>query len=309
VPGVSSLSLRLACAALTLAAAACTGPNPAYRGPLTAADHDASGHSGWDARVADGAPGDAPPGPSGRDAAADRANQGGASDAGSYSVNARLVGYWKFDEAPGALTARDSSGNDNHGTLEGLDPQAAWVAGRQGNAIQFTTADAGAGGVLVPLSESLSGVRAFTVAAWIYRSGLLATQNTSVVSRQLGSQFWEIYNLSTINDELVIYAATDTTPAPGVRVAGVAPVDQWMHVAATYDGAYLRLYKDGVELGATSLSRALPSADNPLYIGTNKNPQRNDVFIGLIDEVVLYGVALPAADIARLHGGTPPEEL
>jgi large repetitive protein len=293
---------------LALAFAACTGPNPAYRGAGGAVESpDAAGSPSGDA-PADMGSLDARPDRPGPDSATDRANEA-ESDAGGFAVTPRLVGYWKLDEAPGALTALDSSGNGNHGTLEGLDPQTAWVAGRLGNAIQFTPAEGGEAGVQVPLSSSLSGVNTFTLAAWIYRTGLLATQNTCVISRQLGSEHWEIYNLSTINDELVIYAVTDPSAAPRVRIAGAAPVDQWMHVAATYDGANLRLYKNGVEIGFSPLSRQLPSDQTPLYIGTNKNPLRNDVFLGLIDEVVLYGVALSAADVARLHGGTSPEEL
>jgi hypothetical protein len=64
-----------------------------------------------------------------------------------------------------------------------------------------------------------------------------------------------------------------------------------------------------VEIGSSALTRALPTADNPLYIGTNKNPTRNDVFVGLIDEVVLYSAALPGTSIRALMDGTDPASL
>jgi len=49
------------------------------------------------------------------------------------SASAGLVGYWAFDEGSGT-TAKDGSGNNNHGTLMG-DPQ--WVAGQLSMALQF----------------------------------------------------------------------------------------------------------------------------------------------------------------------------
>jgi hypothetical protein len=272
--------------------AACTGPNPAYEAfPLA--------H-----------PGDAAP-EAARDAGAglDGAAYANRSDGASGLPNGRLVGYWRFDEAPGATTATDSSGNGNHGVLEALDPAQVWVTGHSGNAIEFASgADPGAG-VRVALSQSLASIQKFTVSAWIYRPALLATKNTSVLSRQLSTQSQEIYNLNTLNDELVIWASTDISPAPAVRIAGAAPVGVWMHVAATFDGASLRLYRDGQLLGTTPLTRALPTDSSPLYIGTNKNATRNDVFLGLIDEVALFAVPLSDAAIMQLATGTAPTSL
>jgi Concanavalin A-like lectin/glucanases superfamily len=218
----------------------------------------------------------------------------------------RLVGYWRFDEGPGT-TAVDSSGNDNHGTLESLDPASARVPGRQGSALEFGAGASGAAGVRVPLTSSITGIRQFTMAAWIWRSGSFPTQNTAVLSRQLGTTSREIYGLSTLGNDLVIYAGTDATPAPEVRGSGAAPVGVWLHATATFDGTTLRLYRDGQQIGSYPLTRALPQdPSTPLYIGTNKNPARNDVFLGRIDEVALYNVALPAQSVAALAGGASP---
>jgi len=38
-----------------------------------------------------------------------------------------LVGYWRFDEEPGAQTAVDLSPSCNHGTLTNMDPATDWV--------------------------------------------------------------------------------------------------------------------------------------------------------------------------------------
>ena len=300
-----------------LVATACTAPNPSFR-----AGRSATGTS--DGRALDSAGSGTDGAGTGRDGAgagtdAARADalesistvDGGSADSSSGDAAAvpRLVGYWKLDETAGATMALDSSGNGNHGLLESFDGADPWVAGHLGNAIRFVAGESNQAGVRVPLSASVAGVRDFTVAAWIYRTGAPLDKNTSIVSRQLATASWEIYNLSAINDDLVVYAGTDVQPYPRVRIGSLARLDEWMHVAATYDGAHLRLYKGGVEVGLMPLTRPLPAGDSPLYIGTNKNGSSHDLFVGTIDEVVLYSVALPAAAIRSLQTGADPATL
>jgi hypothetical protein len=290
---------------MLVAATACTVPNPSFR-----AGRPATGTS--DARALDGAgSGSDVPG-AGPDALESISTlDGGRADSSSGDAAAvpRLVGYWRLDEATGATMALDSSGNGNHGRLESFDGADPWVSGHMGNAIRFVAGGSIQAGIRVPLSASVAGVREFTVAAWIYRSSAPLDKNTSVISRQLGTSSWEIYNLSAVNDDLALYVGTDVQPYPRVRVSALARLDEWMHVAATYDGAHLRLYKGGVEVGSLPLTRPLPADDSPLYIGTNKNGSSHDVFVGTIDEVVLYSVALPAAAIRSLQTGADPATL
>lgn len=48
-----------------------------------------------------------------------------------------LVGWWKLDETSG-LTAADSSGNNNNGTLVNMGPNQ-WVKGIKDGALEFTS--------------------------------------------------------------------------------------------------------------------------------------------------------------------------
>src|SRR4051794_21260280 len=72
-----------------------------------------------------------------------------------------LVGWWQLDDAAGSLMARDGSRFRNDGTLLGLDPASAWVAGRSAGALLVE----GAGFVNVPTSESIDSInQPFTIA-------------------------------------------------------------------------------------------------------------------------------------------------
>jgi hypothetical protein len=71
------------------------------------------------------------------------------------------------------------------------------------------------------------------------------------------------------------------------------------HVAMTFDGLTLTLYKDGAEVGNAPVPSFVPNAQDPLQIGNG--------FKGAIQEVAVYDKALPAADISdHFIANTPP---
>ena len=72
---------------------------------------------------------------------------------------ATCVGMWLFDEGKGDV-AKDSSGNQNDGTLKN-GPK--WVTGKSGTALEFDGID---DYVEIPDSASLR-VQSFTLSAWI----------------------------------------------------------------------------------------------------------------------------------------------
>ena len=75
----------------------------------------------------------------------------------------------------------------------------------------------------------------------------------------------------------------------------------------TYDGAALRLYVNGVQVGSTPLSGNVTPTANPLWIGGNS--PYGEYFNGRIDEVRVYRAALSQAeiqaDMAAPLGGPP----
>jgi len=90
-------------------------------------------------------------------------------------------------------------------------------------------------------------------------------------------------------------------------LGGIAPLNQWVHLTGTYDGAVARLYVNGVEVYAVPHTGTLRTeTTNPLIIGGNVNDASgnpSDLFAGRIDDVRLYGRALSTAEIQALYGG------
>jgi hypothetical protein len=82
---------------------------------------------------------------------------------------------------------------------------------------------------------------------------------------------------------------------------GVLTSGTWIHVAAVYDGAQMRLYQDGVEVGNTSKTGNIDQNAVAVWIG--RNPDGKRPFDGRIDEVYIYDQALTAAEIQVLASG------
>ena len=90
-----------------------------------------------------------------------------------------------------------------------------------------------------------------------------------------------------------------------VNATSLFPTDgTWMHIAATYDGATIRLYINGIEEGSLVASITIATNDLPLAIGAQSDGIR--FFQGALDQVRVYNRALSAEEIAGLVGGSLP---
>ena len=79
----------------------------------------------------------------------------------------------------------------------------------------------------------------------------------------------------------------------------------WHYVAGSYDGANVRFYVDGLEVGSgtgttISMNYGLPT-DQKFYIGAQSNPQIDcgtpTSFVGEVDELKVWNRALSASEI------------
>lgn len=272
----------------------CTGPNPAFR-----ADDKARPDSG-------GARGDAAAvlPDLGSDAVASLPAAPGTS---SVDLRTALLGHWSFEEPPGEMTVKDLSDHRHDGRLEGLDRQSARVGNQRGQQALEFPAGAVLPGVMVPMTAAIAP-QTFTVAAWAFRTSSIAGTPMTVISRQLGSETRQVFDLAFDGDTVYIrLSQTSGTDGFAVESPLRAPLNRWLHVAASYDGTTLRLYHDGELIGWQDRAWTFPSTANPVYIGTNKNVDNDEPMVGLLDDVLYYGRALPAQAIVELaHGAVPP---
>lgn len=228
-------------------------------------------------------------------------------DIARWDLATALVGYWKFDDGPGKNVAVDSSGNGHDGILENINSSTAWVSGVHGLALEFPAGVHGSG-VRVAASADIDAIAQFTIAGWVYRTAA-AGMVASIVSRQLNDTSDEIFALDFDSEgRLVCYIGRPTPTAGALAARSEMPVDlqRWIHVAATYDGAALRVYVDGIEKGMLGVARVFPHTTTPLYLGTNKNPTGDEPVSSRLDDLLLFARALPAGAISAMVAGAQP---
>lgn len=231
---------------------------------------------------------------------------------------AGLLAYWTFDDGPSTRSARDWSGRDRHGVLENLDLASAWAAGRPGQGMALSlpavTNAAQPPRVRVSQTTDIDSLQAFTISVWFYRTAVPANTHDPIISRQLGTNNNEVFNLTCNEDDLIIYIP----PAPTggsqitfeVRAQNICLLKTWVHAAATYNGRTLSLFVGGMPAGQRDFPdrlRASPGA--PIFIGANQNSTFTETFEGLIDEVSLFSRALSPAEIGTLASGGTPFDL
>lgn len=163
------------------------------------------------------------------------------------------------------------------------------------------------------------GLSTFTIEAWIRRDGYGDTFTSGTGGLRLvpiagkgrgeddGSPVDCNYTLGLSGDVLGAdfedLASGGNHPILGTTLI---PWGEWHHVAASYDGATLRLYVDG-RLDGTAGANATPRYDSvqPFGIGTTFDSARNadGRFHGAIDEVRVWDYARTDAAIAedRFH--------
>jgi len=83
-------------------------------------------------------------------------------------------------------------------------------------------------------------------------------------------------------------------------------VGEWRHIAATWDGADIRLYVDGVEVAfGANVFTSIADTTVDVNIGAFQafaSGDRSAFFDGMIDEVYVFDRALTATEIANLAG-------
>jgi hypothetical protein len=208
-------------------------------------------------------------------------------------TNLNLLGAWSFDENTGT-TAADNSG---HGHTLTLGASVSWTTGHTNSAVSTNgenTSVHGSWSISLPI----------TIMAWCKPTDL--TTNTN----RLLFGIFDTADASG-NSEFVIWAqrgdfGTHNVLQGNVRIDGslvplsaaaALTVNTWVHLALTYDGTNVRLYRDGVVVASSSTSGTIfPGAFHLVVLGDSTHNY------GVVDDVRVFGKALTQPQVAYYMG-------
>jgi len=150
------------------------------------------------------------------------------------------------------------------------------------------------------------------MAAWI-RADDFDIGDARIISKAYGTSEYEHYWMlstyqyySSITPRMRIKAGwgTETFTSSSGNISSGA----WTHLAATWDGYFMRLYKNGESLGYDTRSGTLSTSGSVgVAVGNQPNGAGSRPFDGLVDDVRIYNCALGASQLKALAEMTVPD--
>ena len=214
-----------------------------------------------------------------------------------HALGAYRAGKWDFNEGAGTSVG-DGSGNGNVGTVSGatwrcVSSDSNYTPSTYGCSLEFDGADDYA---RVNSSNSLKSDYV-TVEAWVYP---LSYNDYGTIVRKEDSYILVFYGTT---GRVVGYDYVGGTwrlcTSPTNKTA---PLNQWSHLAQTFDGSSVRVYINGELANKCSFSGTVNQSNYPVAIGANLT-NSIQYFHGLIDDVHVYEQALASEEIKKDYAG------
>ncbi len=209
---------------------------------------------------------------------------------GQPTITTGRVGYWPADG-----DANDLSGNNNHGTLMN---GATFDQGMFEQAFELDGVDD-----WVSSNQSFGNDQSHTISAWIFWQGHTTENFQEIVS------WWNLIDPIPNRTFLGVSQCCGQGPMrygdAWRNVPVTLPTNEWIHVAATYDGDTnnRQIYVDG-DLLATLPASPEARFSALLAIGRQGN-HSGEYWNGLIDELTLYDRVLAPNEIEFLSTPEP----
>ena len=171
---------------------------------------------------------------------------------------------------------------------------ATWTTGRFGNALGFTGGESS--WVTVPNAASLSLTTGMTISAWVRPTAAMQSEPTILMKQASGNLAYALYANSGDGTPNAWYVSNGDWVSVFAAPEHSVPLNTWTHIAATFDGATLRIFHNGQLSASQATAGAIDIASGVLRIGGN-SVWSGEGFPGVIDEVRIYNRALSASEI------------
>ena len=201
-------------------------------------------------------------------------------------------GIWLLDEGKGKVI-NDSSGNDNHGELQG----GKWVKGPDGPALSLNGQN---DRVIIDDSESMYLEEEWSITAWAYVNKSENGYGHILGKRPAGGTIAN-YAFRTSSSGTGWEAYFANGGWKGAWNQGQVNKDEWLYMTAVYDAKdKIIIYENAEEIGgASGMGKPAPQNETEVNIGgwTNNTSETLD---GMLYEVAIFASILEVDDIKDL---------
>ncbi|MCR9014614.1 LamG-like jellyroll fold domain-containing protein [Aquiflexum gelatinilyticum] len=205
---------------------------------------------------------------------------------GTNPLNVGLIGYWTMEEGSG-MTLMDQSGKNNHLSIQNTTG-ATWVQGVKGNALAL----AGRNFASIPHNSSLEITSALSMTAWVKATSV---HRGTILYKSAGKGFELWFTIDGKIEFRLNRASNGTTYRILSNFSYNNSLNQWIHVAASFDGRTMKIYVNGEEdASKTFTTFNIGTTSGNLVLGSMDGIQR---WQGSLDEIRLFNRSLSLEEI------------
>ncbi|MGB5664803.1 LamG-like jellyroll fold domain-containing protein, partial [Eudoraea sp.] len=204
--------------------------------------------------------------------------------------NPDIIAKWDMNETSGTVA------NDCLGTNDGNVSGAIWnTGGKIDGALSFDGNDD-----LVSLGNMDITSSEFTIALWA-KFDDFDISDARLISKATGVQEADHYWMISTNggDQIRFRLKTGGTTGTYFGTDGSLTTNTWTHIAVTYDGSNVKIYKD-YTLQTTNPKTGAVNANTSVPAAIGNQPQNGKSVDGLIDDVYILSKALTQTEIQNL---------
>ncbi|MBW2978662.1 LamG domain-containing protein [Candidatus Woesearchaeota archaeon] len=173
----------------------------------------------------------------------------------------------------------NSVNNFASGFMNGQANDISFIDGKSGSAVLFNGKSSD-----IEISAGSVNFHKIGFEAWIKPS--VASSEQIIFNNEMSAELY-------LNNKTLMASLYTDDFEDGVFLESSVDIsiDKWSYVVLSYDGSFAKLYLNGLEVDSTPLTGRLKVSSYPFIIGA-RSFIPNAFFNGLIDEVVIYGLAI-----------------
>ncbi|MBK7761859.1 MAG: hypothetical protein IPI46_00615 [Bacteroidetes bacterium] len=146
--------------------------------------------------------------------------------------------------------------------------------------------------MLVPHNAVFNSTSEITVEAWVYPTSYPSQYPAIIAKHNANSSFeLDLKNDNTIEWECMIDGVQRNLNG------GTITLNQWTHIAATYNGSTMKIFKNGIVVASFAVTGAIGTNSFPVEIGSRSGG--GAVFAGKMDEVRVWNIARTQSQIVN----------
>ena len=205
---------------------------------------------------------------------------------GQLPRSSNLIGSYSFTG-----NANDSSGNNYHGTFTGNPTLTSDRNGVSNSAYTFDGND------YIYTSDAMANefTNVFTISAWIKSTNNATVDIFGLGQQECNSNAGPVIRLGSNINFNRCNEGFDT-PNSNYYYDGI-----WHHYAFTYSGSQRKVYRDGTLVNTSTKSNIFNINTYGLAIGRAQMDLSGNFFVGSMDEVNVWNIALTDAEVSSVY--------